>query len=712
MLDVTEKTVLVVVAISIQSGYSRSACRHTSESLAGRGHSKGRADHGCLYGYTRDSESPGWGGGREKGGNKMAHGVISQTLQCGSARLTTPPVFPDLTVCRYMFNHAPCIPRPYSVPTLQCAGTCLTTPPAFPDLTVCWYMFNHAPCIPRPYSVATLQCGGTCLTTPPAFPDLTVWRYMFNHAPCIPRPYSVPTLQCAGTCLTTPPVFPDLTVCRYMFNHAPCIPRPYSVPTLQCAGTCLTTPPAFPDLTVCRYMFNHAPCVLRPYSVAVQVGQSSITEKSVLHKYMSLPQPDEKVQVSYVWIDGTGEALRYKTKTVNFEPSHPEELPPWSFDGSSTGQAQGQNSDRYLQPVAMFRDPFKLGKNKLVLCEVYDQDMQPAESNRRKSCMDAMIPVMHHEPWFGMEQEYTLLDVDGQPFGWPKRGFPGPQDQDKVQSGATHGTREAWPCRPVARRTPGHSSGVQTRTPTHQMSFYPDIFSETQTGSPHTHIKACQDKISAYKVPVISGAFKVRPYYCGVGADRVFGRDIEEAHYRACLYAGIDISGTNAEVMPSQWEYQVGPSVGVDLGDHMWMARFLLDRVAEDFGAVVSLHPKPVSGDWNGAGAHINFSTKEMRGEGGLKFITEACEKLAARHKHHIGKYGKNNELRLTGLHETSSMDRFSFGVADRSASVRIPRAVQDAGKGYLEDRRPGSNCDPYAVIEALVRTCLLDEVD
>ncbi|XP_035684694.1 glutamine synthetase-like [Branchiostoma floridae] len=368
----------------------------------------------------------------------------------------------------------------------------------------------------------------------------------------------------------------------------------------------------------------------RPYSVAVQVGHNSITEKTVLHKYMSLPQPDDKVQVSYVWIDGTGEALRYKTKTVNFEPSSPEELPQWSFDGSSTGQAQGHNSDRYLQPIAMFRDPFKLGKNKLVLCDVYDQDMQPAESNRRKSCMDAMIPVMHQEPWFGMEQEYTLLDVDGQPFGWPKRGFPGPQG----------------------------------------------------------------------------------PYYCGVGADRVFGRDIEEAHYRACLYAGIDISGTNAEVMPSQWEYQVGPSVGVALGDHMWMARFLLDRVAEDFGAVVSLHPKPVSGDWNGAGAHINFSTKAMRGDGGLKFITEACEKLAARHKHHIGKYGKNNELRLTGLHETSSMDRFSFGVADRSASVRIPRAVQDAGKGYLEDRRPGSNCDPYAVIEALVRTCLLDEVD
>lgn len=86
-----------------------------------------------------------------------------------------------------------------------------------------------------------------------------------------------------------------------------------------------------------------------------------------------------------------------------------------------------------------------------------------------------------------------------------------------------------------------------------------------------------------------------------MGAGKIFGRDIVEAHYRACLYAGINISGVNAEVAPGQFEYQVGPCEGISMGDELWMARYLLDRVAEDFGIVVSIHPKPVKGDWNGA---------------------------------------------------------------------------------------------------------------
>ncbi|WNJ18420.1 glutamine synthetase beta-grasp domain-containing protein [Pontibacter sp. G13] len=325
------------------------------------------------------------------------------------------------------------------------------------------------------------------------------------------------------------------------------------------------------------------------------------------------------LKCEYIWLDGYKPEpnLRSKTKIViTDEIPTPENLPLWSYDGSSTMQAEGSSSDCILKPVRVVKDAGR-EDGYLVMCEVLNPDGTPHLTNKRATYEDQA------DYWFGFEQEYVIMK-DGRPLGFPKDGYPAPQGE----------------------------------------------------------------------------------YYCGVGHEAVIGRELVEEHLNLCLKSGLRITGVNAEVMLGQWEFQLLGIGAKAASDDLWIARYLLQRVSESHGVTIDLHPKPVKGDWNGSGMHTNFSNEHMRTVGGKEYFEGLLKALENRHEAHIAAYGAHNHERLTGLHETQAIDTFSYGVSDRGASIRIPiSTVEDGWVGYLEDRRPGSNADPYEVTAALLET-------
>lgn len=343
------------------------------------------------------------------------------------------------------------------------------------------------------------------------------------------------------------------------------------------------------------------------------------------------------IHAEYIWLDGSNpQKLRSKTKIIRTNKNRNDliidwkdsnfNFPEWNFDGSSTGQAETSKSELILKPVNIFVDPFT-HNGVLVLCEVYNLDNSPHETNKRYELRN-VIESMDQETLYGFEQEYIIYEnTTNRPLGWPKDGFPRPQGN----------------------------------------------------------------------------------YYCAVGSNNVAGREFVFEHVSRCSIANISISGINAEVLLGQWEYQVGPVSALEGSDQLWISRYILERVAEEFGYWIEYHPKPfVGNDWNGSGMHVNFSTKQMREDmvNKYKLAVEACEKLGNNINKHILVYGSGNELRLTGSNETCSINEFRWGVADRTASIRIPATIHDSTTpGYIEDRRPSSNSNPYELCRVMIET-------
>lgn len=332
------------------------------------------------------------------------------------------------------------------------------------------------------------------------------------------------------------------------------------------------------------------------------------------------------VVIEYIWIDDSLNT-RSKTRVIRIQADKLKisDIPEWNYDGSSTGQATGQDSEVIIRPRKLYGDPIRKGNCLMVICDTYNPDGSPHSTNTRYNANKLFEQHKDLHTWFGLEQEYFILSPDtNEPLGY----------------------------------NPQNTQGQ---------------------------------------------------YYCSVGTNNAYGRKIVDKHMFCCIYAGINISGTNSEVAPGQWEFQIGPCEGINAGDDLWVARHLLHKVAEEENVIITFDPKPLKGNWNGSGCHTNVSTIKTRNgydtKTGLDCIYDAISKLEPLHNEHMKVYGSGNEERMTGDHETASYTVFTSGVANRGASIRIGNTNKKNKCGYFEDRRPSSNCDPYLTTSTITNT-------
>lgn len=333
-----------------------------------------------------------------------------------------------------------------------------------------------------------------------------------------------------------------------------------------------------------------------------------------------IQQPSRTI-LEYIWIGGKNE-IRSKTRVINSRYQYHDLslIPEWNYDGSSTWQADSNgDTEIILKPCKIYKDPTRVINDAtclLILCETYDKNGNPTQTNHRCAAEIIFENDDYQEPWFGLEQEYFIML---------------PEDSKKISQ----------------------ENGL---------------------------------------------------HYCGV-VDNYIERLIAEKHMQLCFEAKINISGINSEVAKYQWEFQIGPNRGITAADDLIVARYLLNIVAEKYNAKITYHPKP-SKEISGSGCHINFSTFETRNYNGIVKIYEYITKLQDNHQETIKVYGNDNDLRLTGLHETSSYNNFTHGIGTRNTSIRIPNHVVREKCGYFEDRRPAANIDPYLATSSLFKTC------
>jgi glutamine synthetase len=350
--------------------------------------------------------------------------------------------------------------------------------------------------------------------------------------------------------------------------------------------------------------------------------------------------------LEYIWVGGNGE-LRSKTRVLDTGPLQKitiHDVPLWNYDGSSTNQAPSNaNTEVILKPVKLYNDPLR---------------KRERETNDNNKIQKRSI------------QSYIVL------------------------------------CETY------DNSNNPLPTNTRHKAF--DIFSDIENmehqpwfGLEQEYIIVYKELLSYTNPDIYLNKKPNHPdHYCGTMTGNIY-RTIVDEHLQACIDAGLNISGINAEVTKHQWEFQIGPCEGIDAGDELYVARYLLERIANKYDMMITYEPKFCE-TLNGSGCHTNFSTKKMREENGMEEILKCMDKLREKHHMHMEVYGKNNEKRLTGMHETAPYGHFTYGIGTRNTSVRIGNQTEKDGRGYFEDRRPAANMDPYLVTTMLFETCCL----